>query len=71
MLAQLGATHGNVARHMRRGIDYLRRTQLADGTWYGRWGMNYIYGTWSALCALNAAGLGPRRAGDAHAPPTG
>jgi squalene-hopene/tetraprenyl-beta-curcumene cyclase len=40
-----------------RAIDYLRRTQLADGSWYGRWGMNYIYGTWSVLCALNAAGF--------------
>jgi squalene-hopene/tetraprenyl-beta-curcumene cyclase len=38
----------------------LRRTQLADGSWYGRWGMNYIYGTWSVLCALNAAGLDPK-----------
>ncbi len=28
-----------------------------DGSWYGRWGMNYIYGTWSVLCALNAAGV--------------
>src|SRR6185437_5533043 len=27
--------------------------------WYGRWGINYIYGTWSSLCALNAAGLSP------------
>jgi squalene-hopene/tetraprenyl-beta-curcumene cyclase len=40
-----------------RAIDYLRRTQLADGSWYGRWGMNYIYGTWSVLCALNAVGF--------------
>src|SRR5476649_664308 len=32
----------------------LRRTQLAEGSWYGRWGMNYIYGTWSVLCSLNA-----------------
>jgi len=40
-----------------RALDYLRRTQLADGSWYGRWGMNYIYGTWSVLCALNAAGV--------------
>jgi squalene-hopene/tetraprenyl-beta-curcumene cyclase len=43
-----------------RAIDYLRRTQLADGSWYGRWGMNYIYGTWSVLCALNAAGIDHR-----------
>jgi squalene-hopene/tetraprenyl-beta-curcumene cyclase len=42
---------------MQRGVDYLRRTQLPDGSWYGRWGVNYIYGTWSTLCALNAAGL--------------
>ncbi|MFZ3354476.1 MAG: squalene--hopene cyclase [Xanthobacteraceae bacterium] len=40
-----------------RAIDYLRSTQLAEGSWYGRWGMNYIYGTWSVLCALNAAGI--------------
>jgi squalene-hopene/tetraprenyl-beta-curcumene cyclase len=56
MLAQLGATADNSAA-VRAGIDYLRRTQLHDGSWYGRWGVNYIYGTWSALCALNAAGL--------------
>jgi squalene-hopene/tetraprenyl-beta-curcumene cyclase len=30
---------------------------MQDGSWYGRWGMNYIYGTWSVLCALNAAGV--------------
>ena len=46
---------------VKRAIDYLRRTQLADGSWYGRWGINYIYGTWSVLCALNAAGF-PRDA---------
>jgi squalene-hopene/tetraprenyl-beta-curcumene cyclase len=56
MLAQLGATPAT-SPAMQRGIDYLRRTQLRDGSWYGRWGVNYIYGTWSTLCALNAAGL--------------
>jgi squalene-hopene/tetraprenyl-beta-curcumene cyclase len=30
---------------------------LDDGSWYGRWGLNYIYGTWSALCAFNACGV--------------
>ena len=44
-------------------LDYLWRTQMADGSWYGRWGMNYIYGTWSVLCALNAAGVDPATAG--------
>jgi squalene-hopene/tetraprenyl-beta-curcumene cyclase len=56
MLAQFGETAANSAA-VSRGIDYLRRVQLADGSWYGRWGMNYIYGTWSVLCALNAAGV--------------
>jgi squalene-hopene/tetraprenyl-beta-curcumene cyclase len=35
----------------------LRRDQERDGSWFGRWGTNYIYGTWSVLCALNAAGI--------------
>ena len=58
MLAQFGDTiSGSTA--VARGVDYLRRTQLAEGSWYGRWGMNYIYGTWSVLCALNAVGVDP------------
>jgi len=56
MLAQLGGTAEN-SKAVARAIDFLRQTQLAEGSWYGRWGMNYIYGTWSVLCALNAAGL--------------
>jgi squalene-hopene/tetraprenyl-beta-curcumene cyclase len=56
MLAQLGETVAT-SKAMADGVDYLRRTQLAEGSWYGRWGLNYIYGTWSVLCALNAAGL--------------
>jgi squalene-hopene/tetraprenyl-beta-curcumene cyclase len=54
MLAQLGDSASPAAT---RAIAYLRKTQLADGSWYGRWGMNYIYGTWSVLSALNAAGF--------------
>ncbi|WP_420135017.1 squalene--hopene cyclase [Rhodopseudomonas sp.] len=56
MLAQLGETPES-SRALARGIEYLRKTQLPDGSWYGRWGLNYVYGTWSVLCALNAAGL--------------
>ena len=56
MLAQLGATIPS-SKALADGVAYLRRTQLAEGSWYGRWGLNYIYGTWSALCALNAAGV--------------
>ena len=57
MLAQLGAKRGE-SKALNRAIAYLLSTQEADGSWYGRWGMNYIYGTWSALCALNATGVG-------------
>jgi squalene-hopene/tetraprenyl-beta-curcumene cyclase len=56
MLAQLGETTEN-SKIVAAGVAYLRRTQHPEGSWYGRWGMNYIYGTWSALCALNAAGV--------------
>ncbi|MBI5131955.1 MAG: squalene--hopene cyclase [Rhodopseudomonas palustris] len=56
MLAQLGETVES-SQSLARGVAYLRKTQLPEGSWYGRWGMNYIYGTWSVLCALNAAGL--------------
>jgi squalene-hopene/tetraprenyl-beta-curcumene cyclase len=55
MLAQLGEKPDSAA--MRRGLAWLARDQRADGSWYGRWGLNYIYGTWSVLCALNAAGV--------------
>jgi squalene-hopene/tetraprenyl-beta-curcumene cyclase len=58
-LAQLGETVQN-SPAVAAGVGYLKRTQLADGSWYGRWGMNYIYGTWSVLCALNAAGMDPK-----------
>jgi squalene-hopene/tetraprenyl-beta-curcumene cyclase len=58
MLAQLGE-RPDANRRLAAAIDYLRDTQLRDGSWYGRWGMNYIYGTWSVLCALNAAGIDP------------
>ncbi|MDR5829378.1 squalene--hopene cyclase [Caballeronia sp. LP006] len=58
MLAQLGETPAN-SEPARRAYDYIVRDQERDGSWYGRWGMNYIYGTWSALCALNAAGAAP------------
>lgn len=55
MLAQLGykPDHPKV----KAAIDYLLDEQEEDGSWFGRWGTNYIYGTWSVLCALNAIGL--------------
>ncbi len=55
-LAQIGMT--TEAPAMARALAFLRREQEPDGSWFGRWGTNYIYGTWSVLCALNAAGVG-------------
>jgi squalene-hopene/tetraprenyl-beta-curcumene cyclase len=56
MLAQAGHSEQN-DHALRRALDFLRRTQRQDGSWYGRWGVNYIYGTWSVLCAFNAVGI--------------
>jgi squalene-hopene/tetraprenyl-beta-curcumene cyclase len=46
-----------------RGADYLLRAQEQDGSWYGRWGVNYIYGTFLALRGLRAAGLSENEPG--------
>ena len=42
---------------LQRVIDYLRHEQEADGSWFGRWGTNYIYGTWSVLLGLEQTDL--------------
>jgi squalene-hopene/tetraprenyl-beta-curcumene cyclase len=54
MLGALGydRTHPAVAP----ALAFLRREQERDGSWYGRWGVNYIYGTWSVLAGLRAIG---------------
>ncbi|MHB1486700.1 MAG: squalene--hopene cyclase [Acidimicrobiales bacterium] len=54
MLAVLGRT-GPV---MERGIQWLLDAQEIDGSWFGRWGANHVYGTGAVLPALGAAGLG-------------
>ena len=54
----LGATHPAV----KRGLDFLVRTQQPDGSWYGRWGVAYIYGTFLALRGLRASGYDDREA---------
>ncbi|HSQ66359.1 MAG TPA: squalene--hopene cyclase [Polyangiaceae bacterium] len=43
----------------RRGLDWLLESQEADGSWFGRWGVNYVYGTGASLMALVECGLGP------------
>jgi squalene-hopene/tetraprenyl-beta-curcumene cyclase len=57
MLAQLGYEEGHPG--VKGGLAFLRDEQEAEGSWFGRWGTNYIYGTWSVLSGLNAAGVDP------------
>ncbi|MGH7048923.1 MAG: squalene--hopene cyclase, partial [Stellaceae bacterium] len=57
LLAQLGAERTRPA--VAAAIAFLRREQEPDGSWFGRWGTNYIYGTWSVLAGLSAAGIDP------------
>jgi len=57
LLLEALAARGLTRKHpaVQRGVDYLVRTQEADGSWYGRWGVAYIYGTCFALRGLAAA----------------
>ncbi|MGA4838520.1 squalene--hopene cyclase [Streptomyces sp. G45] len=54
MLAYEGKSHDP---RTRRGIEWLLTEQEASGAWFGRWGVNYVYGTGSVVPALVAAGL--------------
>jgi squalene-hopene/tetraprenyl-beta-curcumene cyclase len=57
VLELLGLTgHDRSSPEVARAIAMLRRTQEPDGSWYGRWGINYIYGTWQVLRGLAAIG---------------
>jgi squalene-hopene/tetraprenyl-beta-curcumene cyclase len=47
------------SRAVRRGVSWLLRAQEADGSWFGRWGANYVYGTGAVVPALIAAGVRP------------
>jgi squalene-hopene/tetraprenyl-beta-curcumene cyclase len=44
-------------RPARRALDFIMRTQEPSGAWWGRWGVNYIYGTWSVLAGLRSIGV--------------
>ncbi|QCE35606.1 squalene--hopene cyclase [Acetobacteraceae bacterium] len=54
-LAQLGNAEDRDC--LRKAVNYLRAEQEEDGSWFGRWGTNYIYGTWSVLSAFNALNI--------------
>src|SRR5260370_1014078 len=47
------------SRAVRRGVVWLLRAQESDGSWFGRWGANYVYGTGAVVPALIAAGVKP------------
>ncbi len=55
MLAQLGEPIDSP--RMKAALAWIEREQEADGSWFGRWGVNHVYGTWSVLCALGRAGI--------------
>ena len=54
MLSQIDKK--NYKNVIQKGVRFLKNEQEKDGSWFGRWGANYIYGTWSVLHALKAAG---------------
>jgi squalene-hopene/tetraprenyl-beta-curcumene cyclase len=57
VLEMLGHCGYSVAQeNIRRAIQYIRSHQDADGSWWGRWGVNYVYGTWQILTGLKAVG---------------
>ncbi len=57
LMARVAKDHDEYLAPLERTIDYIRQEQEADGSWFGRWGTNYIYGTWSVLIALEQTGL--------------
>jgi squalene-hopene/tetraprenyl-beta-curcumene cyclase len=57
LMARAGKAQGLYVQALERSINYLRTEQEADGSWFGRWGTNYVYGTWSVLLGLEQTGL--------------
>ena len=58
LLGTLGYDRDNEVAQ--RALNFVQRTQRHDGPWFGRWGVNYVYGTWSVLRGLGALGVDPR-----------
>jgi squalene-hopene/tetraprenyl-beta-curcumene cyclase len=62
ILELLGYENFNLENpQVQKALEFIRDHQEADGSWYGRWGVNYIYGTWQVLRGLRALGLDMRQ----------
>lgn len=57
LMARVAQDHDEYLPALKRTIDYIRSEQEDDGSWFGRWGTNYIYGTWSVLLSLEQTNL--------------
>jgi squalene-hopene/tetraprenyl-beta-curcumene cyclase len=57
VLAPFAAREARYARALKRCLDFVRGEQEQTGAWFGRWGTNYIYGTWSVLSAFEQVGI--------------
>ena len=57
LMGKVAKNHPEYADALTRTIDYLRTEQEPNGSWFGRWGTNYVYGTWSVLLALEQTNL--------------
>ncbi len=57
LMARVAQNHAEYLPALERTIEYIRNEQEADGSWFGRWGTNYIYGTWSVLLGLEQTNL--------------
>ncbi|MBF6650936.1 squalene--hopene cyclase [Methylobacter sp. BlB1] len=57
LMGRVAKDHAEYLPALERTLNYLRSEQEADGSWFGRWGTNYIYGTWSVLLGLEQTNL--------------
>ncbi len=58
ILELLGYEGWSLSHHqVKDALDYVKAQQESDGSWYGRWGVNYIYGTWQVLRGMRALNL--------------
>ncbi len=57
LMARVAQNHAEYLPALERTIEYIRKEQEDNGSWFGRWGTNYIYGTWSVLLGLEQTNL--------------